>query len=83
MTDPYWKHGQQAEIAVLAHVSAAHLSDILHRRRGVSVERAHRLEDASRKVLAVRIPWEVWINNKITEHPAFVGVPVKESDDKE
>jgi len=77
MTDSnFWKHGQQAEVALQARISSQHLSDILHRRRGVSVERAQRLEKASRKVLGVRIPWEIWICNKQSNHPAFVGDPV-------
>lgn len=77
MTSSFWKHGQQAEIALQAHISPTHLSDILHRRRGVSVERAHRLEAASEKILGLRIPWEIWACNYKTNHPAFVGEPVE------
>jgi len=79
MTDSsFWKHGQQADIATQAHITASHLSDILHRRRGVSVERAKRLEKVSGKVLGTKIPWEIWVQNKITQHPAFIGEAIKE-----
>jgi len=73
MTDKqgYWKHGQQARIAKLAEVSPSHLSDILHRGRGCSVVMGRKLEKASEEVLGVRIPWEIWANNDVTNHPAF------------
>lgn len=83
MGNSFWKHGQQTEIAMLAHISTAHLSDILHRRRGVSVERARRLERTSGKILGTRIPWEVWVTNKFTKHPAFMGEPVKETKEQD
>jgi hypothetical protein len=74
----YWKHGQQAEIARLAGIPESHLSNILHRSRGCSVTRAKALEAASDMVLGVRIPWEIWVCNRQTNHPAFTGEPVAE-----
>lgn len=72
----YWKHGQRRRIAELADISDAHLSDVLHRRRGVSLDVAKRLEAASGEVLGVRIPWETWMCNKQSNHPCLEGKPV-------
>lgn len=82
MTDSqtYWKHGQRTQLASLASISDAHLSDILHRRKGCSVTLGHKLEIASEEVLGVRIPWELWVCNKHSKHPAFIGEPLEDID---
>lgn len=67
----YWKTKQRSEIAARAGIPRSNLSDILHRRRGVSLDLAHKLEAATDG----NIPWTTWIKNKSTQHPGFFGLP--------
>lgn len=67
----FWITGQKGALAEAAGLSPSHLSDILHRRRGVSLTRARKLEDASEDVLGYAIPAIAWLDNRNTSHPAF------------
>lgn len=74
----FWKPGQRAQIAKHAGIKLQHLSEILHRKRGVSQMRSVQLQKASSIVLGERmIPWTEWVCNKVTAHPAFFGKPHK------
>ena len=70
----YWKRGQRAEVARAAGISRFNLSDILHRRKGVSPARAIKLEEASEAILGEAIPRIAWVYNRTTKHPAFSKV---------
>ena len=68
----YFKRGEMAALARKAGIKPQNLSDILHRRRGVSGDMAQRLEAASVAVLKWRrIPALEWILNESSQHPAF------------
>jgi len=69
----FWKRGQRAKVAALAGISQSTLSDILHRRRGVSGPRAMALSEASEG----EVPVMAWFLNRYTKHPAFFGDPVE------
>ena len=72
----FWKRGDKKELAKLAKISTSNLSEILHRDRGVSRDRAWALEAASRKVQGESyVPWVDWLHNSSTTHPAFYGTP--------
>lgn len=71
----FWGRGQQADLAGEAGATAQDINDILHRRRGVSPQRARELEAASLTVLGFAIPWEAWLFNRTCRHPAFYGEP--------
>ena len=65
------------QISKLTEITMPQLSQILHRKRGVSAERALILEQASLDVLPTAIPMYAWLFNKGTRHPAFFGKPTK------
>ena len=71
----FWQRGELTKLAVLVGIRLNHLSEILHRKRGVSVTRALALERASKKVLGYPVPWSEWLLNKDSSHPAFYGNP--------
>ena len=73
----FWKYGQRTEIAQRVGISLPNMSEILCRRRGVSKEKAKELEAASAEVLGYPIPFEAWLFNKSTRHPAFQGAPTE------
>lgn len=66
----YWKHGDKKKLAQAAGLSVSGLSDILCRRRGVSVKRASALELAAAH-LGYNISKLCWLENKNTRHPGF------------
>lgn len=74
----YWPHGTIAEFARRAEIDPANLSNILHRRAGLSVARAKEFEKISAAVLgeAKRIPWPAWADNRAVRHAAFAGEPL-------
>lgn len=74
----YWKYGQRKAIAQRCGLSIQNMSEILSRRRGVSKEKAKELEAASAEILGYAIPFEAWLFNRATKHPAFLGSPVEE-----
>ena len=75
---PYWRRGVQALVARRAGISPQRLSDILHRRRGVTVATAKRLGRATDDLVReARVPWIVWLENRETSHPAFYGKPTR------
>lgn len=74
---PYWQKGDQSKIARAIGVPLPNINAILHRKKGVSVEKAKRLERAVFKLFKKNIPWTDWIDNKETKHPAFYGSPIK------
>jgi hypothetical protein len=67
----FWKKGQKSALAKAAGIPLAHLSNILHRDRGVSPKRARLLEEKSAEILGWAIPWTEWVCNDTTTHPAF------------
>lgn len=73
----FWQRGKRAELARMVDLHEAHLSEILHRKRGVDKYRAKKLEKASQKLLGYPIPWHEWLFNKATKHPAFFGRPTE------
>jgi len=68
----YWDRNKRSELAEEAGISRKDLSEILHRKRGVSVRRAIMLSDAA-EVLGLDIPLLDWLKNRTTKHPAFLG----------
>ena len=76
MIKSYWKKGDRARLAELSYTHKNNLYEILARKRGVSKEKALTLEKAS-ALLGYSIPFEVWLFNKSTLHPAFYGRPTK------
>ena len=68
-----WGYGKQAQIAAVAGVTAQHVNNVLHRRARVSFKTALALERASAVVFSTPIPWQDWICNQSTKHPAFFG----------
>lgn len=71
----FWERGQRRLLAELAGIHENNLYEILNRRRGVSKAMALRLETASEKLLGYPIPWDEWLFNEATKHPAFYGEP--------
>lgn len=69
----FWEHGQRVAIAKEAKIKPHHLSEILHRKRGVGKTTAAALEAASQHVLGRAIPVTCWLYNQFTIHPAFFG----------
>jgi len=69
----YWTYRQKTLLARAAGLSASYLSDVLHRRKGVSWARAKVLEESSRDILGYEIPARAWMENRTTHHPAFCG----------
>ena len=68
----YWEINEKGRLAEEIGISRQYLSDILARRRRVSVSRAKALQYASAMVLGIEraIPWAVWAD-PMAEHPAF------------
>ena len=73
----FWRDNDKTMLADALDIPLSNLSEILHRKRGVSRDRARELEKASQKVLGFIIPWTEWISNQTTTHPAFYGKPKK------
>lgn len=73
----FWKKGIRAELASRADISQSNLSEILHRTRGVSIERAELLSDLCENYLGVSVPPLAWVRNRKTLHKAFFGKPLK------
>lgn len=59
-------------LAEIAGISSGNLSEILHRKRGVSPGHAHLLHTASVR-LGREVPWNEWIQNRTSQHKAFFG----------
>jgi len=76
-SNDFWKPGERSRLARLVGIRPHHLTEILHRNRRVSMERARKLEVCSGQVLQSTIEWETWMANETTDHPAFFG-PTKE-----
>ena len=68
----YWddKTGVRRLISEQAGITESHLSNVLHRKTGVSAKMAVRLAQISAG-LGHPIPREDWVFNKTTTHPAF------------
>jgi len=73
----YWRPGERVKLSQYTNISVQHLSDILHRRRGVSKERAILLEAACKKLFKQKILFRDWLFNLYSDHPAFFGKPLK------
>lgn len=67
--NPIWPFGSQVHLAAQLRIRPAQLSDILHRRIGVSTRRARQLERIT------GIPALEWLTSKYSKHPAFYGEP--------
>ena len=75
--DKFWQQGEKIAFARFVGISKTYLSDILHRRRGVSPKRAAQFAMASKIVLGEdkEIHWKEWLFNRASTHPAFYGEP--------
>jgi transcriptional regulator with XRE-family HTH domain len=71
MSIPFWKRGEARIAASAVGISEQNFSDILHRRRNVSVRRAYALASAT------GVPVIEWLTNAISKHPAFYGKPAR------
>lgn len=71
----FWGRGQRHKLAKRTGIPFPHLSDILHRRRGVSKERAKFLEKECKKI-KLDISFEAWLFSRTTKHAAFFGKPI-------
>ena len=67
----YWKRGEKALLARKSGLSPSHLSDILHKRKGVSPTRALQLERLCKRHFKKTIPFKAWVFNKTSNHAAF------------
>ena len=67
----YWAHGELVLIALAADVSPQYLSDVVRKRRNVSIGRAMLLEEACRIATGKEITWDIWMQNQTIDHPAF------------
>jgi len=74
-SEKFWCHGEKKRIADLLRIHPVSLTEVLHRKRGVSIGRAKLLERASKVVLGHAIPFNDWLLNSTTTHPAFYGHP--------
>lgn len=77
MKSKYWEFGERAAFAEAAGISRQQLSDILHRRRGVSVARARKFALITLKLFghSYLVTWIHWVENRTSEHSAFFGRP--------
>ena len=73
----YFKRGEKATLAREAGIKFSNLSGILSRKRKVSKEMAIHLAMISERVLEEQIPWDDWLFNQTSSHPAFTGPIVK------
>lgn len=71
MYKKYWAPGQQRKLAASLGVNRQYVNDVLHRRTRVSAARALKLESIT------GVPWQDWIMNSTSKHPAFFGKPAK------
>ena len=71
----YWKRGEMKAFAEAAGIRPSHLSEILHRRRGVSIMRAVHLAALSEDMFGFdrAIGMHCWAFNTRTSHKAFFG----------
>lgn len=67
----FWDKGQRKQLTQILGIGASYLNDILSRRVSISKYRAKKFEAASRLVLGEAIPWQAWLFNETTKHPAF------------
>ena len=72
----FWERQQRTELAEMAGIQPNHLSEILHRKRGVGKDLARKLYKTSELVLGYAIPFEAWLFNKTTKHPGFFEDPI-------
>lgn len=75
MKKPYWKRGELTELSYRSNISIQYISDIVHRRRGVSLKRAQSLSFVASTYLGRDISVRAWLECKSTKHPAFFGKP--------
>jgi len=76
MSSLFWQRGQQSAVADICNISPQYFNDILHRRRGVSLLVAERLQRAVTRVMGYPlVSWEEWLRNRTSTHPAFFGDP--------
>ena len=73
----YWQKGEMQTLATAAGIPLNNLSDILHRRRGVSWSRALLLEQLTLDIFGhdYRVDCRDWAGNRTSRHPAFFGPP--------
>ena len=67
-----WRVGDRAKVARSLKVQAHHLTEIFNRSRGVGPRRAKALEAAFKR-FGYYIPWEAFLFNAETKHPAFAA----------
>ena len=71
----FWERCERTLLAEYMCMPSSNLSEILHRKRTVSKEKAMQLEHTTEQLLCKNIPWHEWIFNKESSHPAFFGEP--------
>ena len=76
MKNDFWQRGEMAALAKAAGISQQQLSEILHRKRGVSMGRALWLAECTHSLWGSDwyIEPSAWAFNKHTKHPAFFDV---------
>lgn len=57
----------------------ANLNLVLHRKRGVSWPVAKRLEAACYPAIGRNIQASVWMDSRVSDHPAFFGRPLRKA----
>jgi len=70
---PFWRYGERAALAREMKIDQSHLSQILTRKRGVSVSRAQIMQHLCKKLFKKSVPWRDWFFNKSSSHKAFSG----------
>ena len=73
--EKYWKRGEITRLSIEAKINKTTLSNILHRRVGVSKNRAFMLESLCRELFDKDISWREWMFNASSEHEAFFDKP--------
>ncbi len=71
----WWSYKDKKLFADTAGINQTLLSNILHRKIGVSTKRAKVYESICLDVLGKTIPWTAWACNRDTKHPGFYGEP--------
>lgn len=75
--EPYWKRGEMAKLARALRMKPPNLSEILHRKRGVSKHKAITLAARAEVFVGKKIHVTEWLFNDTTKHSAFFGRPKK------
>ena len=75
MSKSYWERGELKRLSIESNISQSTISAIVHRRIGVSRNRAFMLEVLCKDLFNKVIPWKDFLFNCSSTHEAFYGVP--------